>query len=186
MERDGRWHGQSLLSTLLAFLSVHGFRPHWVRICWPLPRAGRKIWNFDAWELLVGFSFLVTYSKGTPLSGWQTSHPFSMQWIRCRALASLSRSLSFMIWSLAMISWRRAGSWWHKSSRSSRAWLRSHSWPVLIFWISRRVQGDMLGWCWLELCSLDRSLTLPVVKNFFSAWTSPTNKLLEPSRQARG
>ena len=51
------------------------------------------------------------------------------------------------------------GSWWHKSSRSSRAWLRSHSWPVLIFWISRRVQGDMLGWCWLELCSLDRSLT---------------------------
>ena len=34
--------------------------------------------------------------------------------------------------------------------------------------------------------SLDRSLTLPAVKNFFSAWTSPTNKLLEPSRQARG
>ena len=62
----------------------------------------------------------------------RVTDPFWMQYIRSRALASLSRSFSLMMWSLATISWRRACSWWHKSSRSSRAWLRLRSCPLLI------------------------------------------------------
>ena len=61
--------------------------------------------------------------------------------MRWRALASFSRNLSFTIQILSMMSWNRAGLWWDRSSRSSRTWFRSWSWPVLILWMSRRTQS---------------------------------------------